>query len=118
MSSITEVIREIGDYSITDNSQFLSYFAYSPIKCDIPNTYYFNVTTLEDDKFTLQLDISGWSILSEVHDKLSCDNQRSCKLDHSKKYEDILSFFTEISELFRDKRMELLCNKLIKVQEE
>lgn len=47
MSLSSEVIREIGNYSITDNCQFLSYFAYSTLNCEFPNTYYFNVTTLE-----------------------------------------------------------------------
>uniref|UniRef100_A0A0K0E2A2 DUF727 domain-containing protein n=1 Tax=Strongyloides stercoralis TaxID=6248 RepID=A0A0K0E2A2_STRER len=115
MSLSSEVIREIGDYSITDNCQFLAYFAYSTLNCEIPNTYYFNVTTLEDDTFTLQLDISGWSVLSEKHNTLSCDNPDQCKMNHKKKYEDVLAFFTEVSSKFREKRMELLFNKLTEI---
>uniref|UniRef100_A0A0N5BF91 DUF727 domain-containing protein n=1 Tax=Strongyloides papillosus TaxID=174720 RepID=A0A0N5BF91_STREA len=115
MSLSSEVIREIGDYSIVDNCQFLSYFAYSTLKCEISNTYYLNVTTLEDDKFTLQLDISGWSVLSEKHNTLSCDNLGQCKINHTKKYEDVLAFFSEVSHKFREKRMELLFDKLTEI---
>ena len=87
-------------------------FTYS-LKNKLP---YIDIRGLQfNEQLVLFKSLISVATLSEKHNTLSCDNLDQCKINHTKKYEDVLAYFSEVSHKFREKRMELLFDKLTEI---
>uniref|UniRef100_A0AC35TMR3 DUF727 domain-containing protein n=1 Tax=Rhabditophanes sp. KR3021 TaxID=114890 RepID=A0AC35TMR3_9BILA len=120
MELSAEVIKEVGEFAIKEHLPYLKYFAPSIIphaQCHKAEQYY-NLQTLEDYKCTLRLDLSGWTVVSEEFNNVSCAVVPNCNVDHSQTYEDILSFLQNTSPKFVNQRMEELFAKLSNISSE